>query len=167
MQKTSSGQLTNRDLPVTAVCVCVSVSVVCMSVAMRSRGSETDYMHESKPISGDQTAQQQCLMSSVYLPTNNYLYHKTDVDQDRPVGWDRHWQLLFNGSAQQKLNLTWSVCVSVYLSMSLYLSLPLTHTVTQWRRNRGVRGSDGGHDPQCQRWGSRLYRWPTIISDRS
>jgi len=59
--------------------------VVCLSVAMRSRGSEADYVHESKPMSVDQSAQQQCLMSSVYLPTNNYLYHNTDVDRDLQV----------------------------------------------------------------------------------
>jgi len=68
---------------------CLVYFVVCMSVAMRSRGSEADYMqHESKPVSGGhQSAQQQCLMSSVYLPTNNYLYHHGDVvDRDqRPV----------------------------------------------------------------------------------
>ena len=49
---------------------------------MRGRGAETDYMAESKLTSGDQSAQQQhqSLMSSVYPPTNNYLYH--DVDHD-------------------------------------------------------------------------------------
>ena len=53
------------------------------SVAMQSGGSsETGYV-ESKPTSVVQSAQQQSLMSPVYLPPiSNYLYHSDRDDDD-------------------------------------------------------------------------------------
>ena len=59
------------------------------AAAMQSRGSDAGYV-ESKPVSVVQSAQQQSLMSSVYLPTNNYLYHSDDDDDDHRVRYVNH-----------------------------------------------------------------------------
>ena len=55
-----------------------------LAVAMQSRGGDTDYA-ECKAGVVVQSAQQQSLMSSVYLPTNSYQYYSDD-DDERRVG---------------------------------------------------------------------------------
>jgi len=55
-----------------------------LAVSMQTRGSDTGYA-ECKPANVVQSAHQQALISSAYLPTSNYLYHSDDEDECHPV----------------------------------------------------------------------------------
>ena len=62
-----------------------SVRSYCLATAsIQSQGIDTVYM-ESKPNGVVQSAQQQSLMSSVYLPTTTSIYNHSDDDDEQRV----------------------------------------------------------------------------------